>query len=215
MPTTAKGNRGRAETPETRRPNPKSPTPLTEGVLGNEVLTSAGGVLLLILLLAEAVTIVHMSGLMSTHMFIGLVLIPIVTLKLASTGYRMLNYYAHNRAYRAVGPPLLPLRLSAPVLVASVIAVLTTGVLLLATGHKSNEVLTIHKLATIAFGVILAVHLLAYTARAIRTLGKDWRASRREAVAGRGTRTILVAAALGGGAALALALLPTINSYGH
>lgn len=204
---------GRDGVPETPRPGPTSPTSTTAGVVGNEVLTSAAGIVLLILLLAEAVTIVHMSGLMSTHMFIGLVLIPTVALKLASTGYRMLNYYARNRAYRALGPPLLPLRLTAPLLVASVIVVLTTGVLLLAIGHKSNEVLTIHKLATIAFGVLLAVHLLAYTARAIRTLGKDWRATRRDAVAGRDTRAILVAAALGGGATLGLVLLSTINSY--
>jgi hypothetical protein len=206
---------GRDEDTGGRAPVQRAATTPTAGVRGNEVLTSATGIALLILLLVEGVTIVHMGGLMSTHMFIGLVLIPVVALKLASTGYRMVKYYAHNRAYRAVGPPLVPLRLSAPVFAASVIVVLTTGVLLLASGHKSNQVLTIHKAATIAFGGILALHLLAYTLRAIRTLSSDWRATRREAVAGRGTRAMLVAAAVGGGAVLALALLPTINSYGH
>jgi hypothetical protein len=191
------------------------PAPPTAGVEGNEVLTSAAGLVLLILLLVEAVTIVHMSGLMTTHMFVGLVLIPAVALKLASTGYRMVKYYAHDRAYRAAGPPLLPLRVSAPVLVASVVVVLTTGVLLLAAGHKSSQVLTIHKVATIVFGVLLAVHLLAYTVPAIRTLGKDLRAAPVQAVVGRGTRGMLVAVAVGGGAVLALALLGTINSYGH
>ena len=207
--------RGRDELRGRRDEGLQAPAPPTAGVEGNEILTSAAGIVLLILLLVEAVTIIHMGGLKSTHMFIGLVLIPPVTLKLASTGYRMVNYYARNRAYRAIGPPPLPLRLSAPVLVASVIVVLTTGVLLLATGHRSNEVLTIHKAGTIAFGVVLAVHLLAYAVRAIRAASNDWRARRREAVAGRDARAMLVAAAVGGGVALAVALLPTINSYGH
>jgi len=72
----------------------------------------------------EGITILHMRGLLSAHMFIGLVVIPPVLLKLGSTGYRMVGYYTGSRAYRSKGPPLLPLRLMAPVLVASTIAVL-------------------------------------------------------------------------------------------
>ena len=147
-------------------------------------------------------------------MFIGLVLIPPVVLKLASTGYRMFSYYAGSHAYRASGPPLLPLRLMAPVLVASTIAVLASGVLLLAAGHRSSTVLTIHKVSFIVFGVLLAVHFLAYVPRVVRSLFTDWGAARRQAVPGAGIRAMLVAAALGGGAALALALLPTIHAYG-
>lgn len=131
------------------------------GAKGNEILTSAAAVVLVGLLIAEGITIVHMRGLLSAHMFIGLVLIPPVVLKLASTGYRMVSYYAGARAYREIGPPLLPLRLIAPVLVASTIAVLTSGVVLLAIGHKSSKMLTIHKLSFIVFGVLLAVHFLA------------------------------------------------------
>ena len=44
-------------------------------------------------------------------------LIAPVLLKLASTGYRLLRYYGRSRAYREKGPPRLPLRLLAPVLV--------------------------------------------------------------------------------------------------
>ena len=39
-------------------------------------------------------------------------------------------------------------------------------------------------------------------------------AARRLAVPGAGARAMLIAAAIGGGAALALALLPTILAYG-
>jgi hypothetical protein len=184
------------------------------GTEGNEILTSAAAVVLVGLLVAEGVTIVQMRDLRSAHMFIGLVLIPPVLLKLGSTGYRMISYYAGSRAYRLAGPPLLPLRLMAPVLVASTIAVFASGVMLLVAGHKSNTALTIHKLSFIVFGVVLAVHFLAYVPRVVRSMRSDWGAARRHAVAGAGARVILVAAAAGGGVALALALLPTIHAYG-
>jgi hypothetical protein len=101
----------------------------------------------------------------------------------------------------------------APVLVPSTIAVLASGVLLPAAGHKSNAVLTIHKVSVIVFGVVLAVHFLAYVPRVMRSLRTDWGASRRLTVPGAGARAMLVAAAVGGGAALALALLPAIHAY--
>jgi hypothetical protein len=186
----------------------------TGGADGNEILTSAAAVVLVGLLVAEGITIVHMRGLLSAHMFIGLVLIPPVALKLGSTGYRMVSYYAGSRAYRAKGPPLLPLRLMAPVLVASTVAVLASGVVLLAAAHKSNVVLTIHKLSFIVFGVVLAVHFVAYVPRVLRSLRADWGAARRHAVPGTAKRAMLIAAALGGGVALALALVPTIHAYG-
>jgi hypothetical protein len=184
------------------------------GPEGNEILTSAAAVVLVGLLAAEGITIVHMHGLLSAHMFIGLVLIGPVLLKLGSTGYRMASYYAGSRAYRSKGPPLLPLRLMAPVLVASTLAVLASGVLLLAAEHKSGSLLTIHKLSFIVFGVVLAVHFVAYLPRVVGSVRADWSAARRQAVPGAGVRAMLVAAAVGGGAALALALLPAIHAYG-
>ena len=142
--------------------------------------------MLVVLLIAEGITIVDMRGLLSAHMFIGLVLIPPVMVKLGSTGYRMVSYYAGSRAYRLKGPPLLPLRLMAPVLVASTLAVLATGMALLAAGHKSSMALTLHKLSFIVFGVLFAVHFLAYVPRVVRSLRADWRAARRRTVPGAG-----------------------------
>jgi hypothetical protein len=187
------------------------------GVAGNEILTSATAVVLVGLLLAEGYTIVNMRGLVTVHMFLGLVLIPPVLLKLGSTGYRFARYYARDRAYRDKGPPLLPLRVMAPVLVASTIAVLLTGVLLLAAGHNSGTILGLHQLSFVVFGVVFVVHFLAYLPRVVRSLRADWGAARREAVPGAGLRGMFVAASLGGGAALALALLPAITGWhgGH
>ncbi len=183
------------------------------GTSGNEILTSATAVVLVGLLAAEGFTIVNMRGLVTAHMFIGLVLIPPVLLKLASTGYRFVRYYTGARGYREKGPPALPLRLMAPVLVASTVAVFVTGVLLLAAEHKSHTVLQLHKLSFIVWGVVFAVHFLAYVPRVACSLRADWRAARRQAVPGAGFRGMRVAAALGGGAALALSLLPVMNAW--
>jgi hypothetical protein len=180
---------------------------------GNEVLTSATAVVLTVLLAAEGLTIVNMGGLVTAHMFIGMVLLPPVLLKLASTGYRFARYYTGSRAYRAKGPPLLALRLLAPVLVAATIVVLVTGVLLLAAGHKSGALLEIHKVSFIVWGAMFAVHFLAYAPRVVRSLRADWGAARREAVPGAGVRAMLLAAAIGGGTALALALLPVMSAW--
>ena len=187
------------------------------GTEGNEILTSATAVVLTGLLAVEGYTVVDMRGLVSLHMFIGLVLIGPVLLKLASTGYRFARYYSGSRAYRTKGPPLMTLRLMAPVLVASTIAVLVTGVLLLAAGHKSDTLLMLHKVSFIVFAVVFAVHFLAYVPRVARSLRTDWGAARREAVPGAGLRAMLLAAALGGGCALALALLSVFDGWhgGH
>jgi hypothetical protein len=203
----------RLETHRTHRTAPLDRPDRFGGTQGNEILTSATAVVLAGLLAVEGYTIVNMRGLVTLHMFIGLVLIPPVLLKLASTGYRSVRYYTGSRAYRAKGPPLLPLRLMAPILIASTIAVLVTGVLLLVAGHNSDTVLLIHEASFVVLTVLLAVHVLAYAARVARSLRTDWSAARREAVPGSGLRGMLLAAAVGGGAALALSLLPAANAW--
>jgi hypothetical protein len=186
---------------------------LAPGVAGNEILTSATAVLLTALLIAEGVTVIHMNGLGTVHMFIGMVLIPPVLLKVGSTGYRFVRYYLRSHAYREKGPPLLPMRVMAPMLVVTTIAVLATGALLLAAGQKDGTLLEIHKVSFIVWLALFGVHLLAYLPRAVRSLGADWVGARREAVPGAGVRAMLVVASLGGGVALALSLLSSMSSW--
>ena len=183
------------------------------GAEGNGILTSTVAVVLTVLLVAEGITIIDVAALVSAHMFIGMVLLPPVALKLASTGYRALRYYTRARPYRTLGPPRPPLRLLAPALVASTIAIFVTGVMLLALGYKAGMVLEIHKVAFIVFGVLFIPHLLAYTPRVVRSLRQDWTALRREQVPGSGLRAMLVALAAGGGAALALAVFHAIQVW--
>ena len=155
---------------------------------GNAILTSATAAVLTVLLLAEGVTILWIGGLVSVHMFVGLVLIPPVLLKLASTGYRFVRYYAGTRTYREKGPPPLPLRLLAPVLVAATAGVFVTGVWLLLLGRRSDQLLLFHKAAFIVWGGVFAIHFLAHLPRVIRSLRADWSGVRRRAVPGTGSR---------------------------
>jgi len=62
------------------------------GVEGNERLTASAGALLLLLLVAEGVTILFIGPLLSAHVFIGMLLIPPVALKLGVTGWRFARY---------------------------------------------------------------------------------------------------------------------------
>src|SRR5262249_29647086 len=94
----------------------------------NALITHAAAVGLTILLLREGLPLLNMRGLLHAHMFIGRVLTPPVALKLASTGSRSARYYTGAAAYREKGPPRLPLRVLAPVLVATTAMIFVSGV---------------------------------------------------------------------------------------
>ena len=70
-----------------------------------------------------------------------------------------------------------------------------------------------HKASFIVWGVVFAVHFLAYLPRVLRSLRADWGVARRAQVPGGSLRAALLAAALGGGVALALTLLPAITDW--
>ncbi len=176
------------------------------GIAGNEILTSATALVLTALLITEGVTILWLGDLRTEHMFVGIVLIPPVLLKLGSTGYRFARYYAGAPRYREKGPPLLPLRLLAPVLVAATLLVFATGVALMIIGHRSDTILELHKVSFIVWGACFAVHFLWYLPHAWRTLN----ASRAP---GSRLRALLVSASISSGLALALVLLSLIEGW--
>src|SRR5271169_7076961 len=104
------------------------------GSEGNEQLTAITGVVLVCLLAVLGVTILRIRQLISIHLFIGLLLLGPVALKMASTGYRFMRYYAHNAEYRRKGPPELVMRLIAPVVVATTVGVFASGIVLMFLG---------------------------------------------------------------------------------
>jgi hypothetical protein len=135
------------------------------GPPGNERLTSSTGLVLLVLLAVETLTTLALRTYLPVHIFLGLLLLPPVALKLASTGWRFARYYARNEAYRLEGPPRPLLRMLAPLLVAATSSLFGTGVALIIVGHRDGQLRTMHTLSFIAWGVLMIVHVLAYLTR--------------------------------------------------
>ncbi len=186
---------------ETSRPLPRS-----GGVAGNARLTGAVAVALLVLLAAEGATIPFIGQLLGPHMFIGLLLIPPVALKTMSTGYRFARYYTGSRPYVRKGPPPTALRVLAPGVVLTTLAVFGTGVALLLAGPPSETLIFAHKLSFIAWIALMAVHVLGHLLELPGLASADWRRDGppEARLAGAGLRASVVAAAVAAGLALAL-----------
>jgi hypothetical protein len=175
----------------------------TGGSEGNRRLTGGTAAVLLVLLAAEGLTLVAIRPLVSAHVFIGMLLLPPVALKLASTGYRFARYYTGHRAYRADGPPHPLLRLLGPVVVLSTAALFASGVTLVVLGPQSAGVLGLHKASFVVWFGAMAAHVLAHSLRLPRLASADWR--RPDAVPGSGPRRWLLAGSLVTGLILAIA----------
>ena len=136
------------------------------GVEGNARLTAAIAVVLLLLLATEGVTILFLRPLLSVHVFVGMLLIPPVALKLGSTGWRFVRYYAGSGTYRLKGPPALLLRLViAPGVVASTILLFGSGVALLLLGPGGGIVLGLHKASFVLWFGTMSLHVLAHISK--------------------------------------------------
>lgn len=186
------------------------------GTAGNERLTAATGIVLILLLAVIGVTLLRLRSLISVHLFVGLLLIPPIALKMASTGYRFMRYYTSKPAYRERGAPPLLLRVSAPVVVASTLAVLATGVALLFVGPESAEILRqLHKLSFIVWVAFTALHVLGHLPELQKTFltQRGGRVEYNQLAAGRTGRAISIAGALVVGVVLAILLLPHYGAW--
>jgi hypothetical protein len=180
------------------------------GTIGNERLTSLMGAILIVLLAALGITILRVRQLIWPHLFLGLLLISPVMLKMTSTGYRFVRYYTRNAAYRLEGPPEPLLRAIAPLLVASTVVVFVSGVLLLAEGPSSrDQLLPLHKISFIVWGVFFALHVLGHLPRMLRAL----RNARSDDSPGAAGRWIAIAGALVAGLILAIVLIPQFGPW--
>ncbi len=173
----------------------------------NERLTGAAAVLLLGLLAAEGVTLLRLHSLIAVHVFIGMLLIPPVLLKMASTGYRFVRYYAGSPAYRRKGPPHVLLRLLAPGVVVTSVALLASGIALLLSGPPSGTLGLLHKVSFVLWLGFMTIHVLGHVLELPRTAVADWRrhGGREAALAGAGLRQALLVGSLLAGFALAIA----------
>jgi hypothetical protein len=186
-----------------------------EGADGNARLTGATGLVLLIVLFVEGITILQVRDLITPHIFLGLLLIPPTALKVASTGYRFVRYYSHTPSYVRHGPPAPILRWTAPLLIICTGAVLGTGVALLVVGPENPGLfLSAHKASFVLWFALMALHVLGHVKEAVVLSGRDWlpRADRARP-RGKGQRRGLVALSLVAGLGLGAALLPVASPW--
>jgi hypothetical protein len=171
------------------------------GSAGNEQLTAIVACVLLVLLAVEGATLLNLRFLLTVHAFVGMLLLPVVALKLASTGWRFVRYYLDAPEYVRRGPPHVVMRaLVAPMIVVSTIFLFGTGVALLALDRTSGTIVGLHKASFVVWFGATGVHVLAYLLRLPRLLAAR--------VPGRAVSVALVAAAVLSGAAIATMTLP-------
>lgn len=148
--------------------------PLKEpGVEANARLTGTTGLVLLVMLATEGITIASIRPLLPWHIAIGLALIPPVALKLGSTLWRFGRYYLGDPRYRRAGPPHPLLRTLGPVVVLTTVVVLASGVALWIAGPSDHLLLTVHKASFVIWFAAMTVHVLAHLLRATRLTRAD------------------------------------------
>lgn len=202
------------------RPNPV--VPHTGGPAGNALLTSWTGLVLLVLSLAELLTLFDVRGLISWHVALGALLVPPAVMKTASTGWRMTRYYTGSPTYARSGPPPMLLRLLGPLVVAATLGLLGTGIVLVLLGEERAHVglltlpgfridwVTLHQGFFIVWAAVTGLHLLGRIFPALQTTLLHRSGAE---VPGRWARGMWFLVMAAGAAALAVALVHADNTW--
>ena len=174
------------------------------GSAGNEQLTAALAAVLIVLLAVEGATLLNLRSLLTVHAFVGMLLIPVIGLKLASTGWRMLRYYRRGEEYVRRGPPHIALRVVvAPLVVVSTVLLFGTGIALLAVDETHGTLVGVHKASFVVWLAATSVHVLAHLVELPRVIGAR--------IPGLAIRCAVVGASLVAGAMVAVATLPAAD----
>jgi hypothetical protein len=184
------------------------------GVAANARLTASNAAVLLVLLAIEGVTVLRVRALLTPHVFIGMVLVPPVLLKVASTTWRFARYYRGDAAYRRKGAPPFLLRLLGPAVVILTLVLLASGVGLLLAGRSWLPLLLkVHKASFILWFGAMSIHVLGHLGEVFRLAPRDWLRRTRRDVTGAGSRQWLIAASLVIGAMLGFLLLSHVGHW--
>jgi hypothetical protein len=212
----ADGAQLRSYVPRTSRRQQPGETFPSAGVRGNARLIALSGLVLLVLLFVEGMTVLSVRGMLTVHVFVGLLLLPPIGLKLAVTGYRFARYYLGSTAYRAAGPPQIILRVLAPFLIFCTAGLFGTGLALLVTGPGGGDTWrSLHQMSFFLWFGLMTVHVLAYTPRAVRLGLADLveRGRNSRLLAGALTREGLVIGSVILGVVVAVVFLPSDASW--
>jgi len=172
-------------------------------VFGNRALTSWAGLLLLPGLAVVAISGLVFGNFWQLHYVAGLSLIPLLLVKLGSTTYRALSYYARRAVYRTAGAPEWVGRLLAPALIASTIIAMATGIWMWSQHSEAQPWAKLHVLSVLAMGACVGLHLLLRTPLSLQAVARDGVATLRHN--GPRIRIALVGTALAIGLVVGLA----------
>jgi hypothetical protein len=172
-------------------------------------MTSTLGGALFVLLAVEGVTILRIGSLLDAHVFVGVVLIPIVLTKISTTGWRFIKYYTGSPDYRRKGPPVMALRLLGPFIIVLTLVLLGSGVglVLLPTTYRA-ELFFIHRASFILWIAAMTVHVLGHLGETARLAPRDWLARSRRQVDGASARQWVLVSSVAAGLLAAIAITP-------
>ncbi len=175
-------------------------------------MTGVLGAVLLVSLAVEGVTVLSVEDMFTLHVAVGLFVIPVVCLKLATTGYRFFHYYRGTAAYRRKGPPHPVLRITSPVVIVATISLLVSGIVTLAVGPRHSDTwLTIHQGSFIVWFAVTTIHVLGHVSETWKLTVAEMRAD--PPVPRRGARVSLVVCSLAIGLALGTASLGWTSAW--
>ena len=184
------------------------------GVAANERLTAMAGAALLVVFVVEIATVSDLGALLSVHVFVGVLMAGPLAVKLGSTGWRFVRYYTGNPAFVRHGPPPLRLRLLAPFVVASTLAVVGSGIALVVTGPASpGPFVALHVISFLVWMPAIAIHVIGHLPEVPRLIGKDWRRGAPDPAPGRLFRPGVTLGMLAAGAIAALLLSPAAATW--
>lgn len=163
---------------------------LVGGVEGNARLTATLGALLIVILFVEGVTILQVGSLLTLHVFVGLLVVPVVIAKMGATSWRFVKYYWGSPTYRRKGPPPPLLRLLGPFVIVSTLAVIATGILLIVGAPVSfhPQLLQLHQLTFVLWFGATAIHVLGHLVETAKIAPLDWIRRTRRDVSGASLR---------------------------
>jgi hypothetical protein len=183
----------------------------------NERITAIAGGVLFVLIIVELLVTASLDGLVTEHIFVGILLSGPLVVKMSSTGYRFVRYYMREPEFVRSGPPNIILRLLAPFLVLTTILLFISG-FGLAFGHDDRLFGPIHSTSVAIWIPLTAVHAYAYIRKVPVLIASDWNRQSKYQVSGRKGRLGINILGLMVGAIAAIIMLPLYapeNGWGH
>lgn len=185
-------------------------------ILRNERLTAIAGAVLFVLLIVEFVITANLHNLISVHIFVGVLLAGPLVVKMSSTGYRFMRYYAGSPAFVENGPPHWLLRLAAPFLVFLTVLVFISGFALAFSGPKHMGIFFKMHAASVALWIpVVAVHVYAHIRKVPQRVASDLKNHKDYHVPGRNGRLGVNIFALLVGLIAAIVMMPVSSAWNH